>query len=836
MKNRNAFVACFLLSIVLMGTLSNFLPASQASVNITQSYVEGDHIRFFLKVWPTNLIPDLTINSSWAITIPIIDGSIGTNEWNDSFKSVIYGFNEPSPLYVKNDKDRLYVAVFIPSDHSADTDKLSIYFYPTSIYQTDFPHPAIDMYSNGTTKTNQLDGSLWSTKLTAEGRSWEFSVPIYSLSISDPLLRCNVEIYLSDGVNTPEEKQPHWPAFPNGVPIWWGSMGLARSSSENGEGITFLTLMSDLVPIVEKGYENLSNLLSYSPYSGSQISIEMNTNLYAIGVAGVAGNPIYIATVPTSPQVFFHELAHDFITLRSVGAIDEAEAQYIQIIFDTSITGPSQKDMLVKWYDPSQYKFPLVSLEEYFRSVLKNYEKNGARFGDLDLNLISNYDAEAIMEGILYYVVDTYGWKTLSRLSIYHDENTKTLDAWYPNANQTMHQINQWVYALSLGAGTDLTDLFRNRWHFPLINGNPFPCAISYDGVTYWTTIDTDRVVDIDTLKFDPLQKKISFQILGGSLGGHCNITIPKTLLKQNATSAWAIKINGTSTNYTFRENQTHTSISFNLSDTGPENIILTGAETIQPLITVTSSAHGSVSPGSQMVNWGTDVSLTISPQAGYHVADVKVNGTSVGAVTSYNFTVTGSTTIEASFAINTFNITVSAGVGGFISPTGIVSVNYGGSQNFNITANTGYHIADVAVDNASQGVVSHYSFTNVQVAHTITASFAINTYTVTVVQTTNGQITPGNATVNYGSNQVFFITPNIGYYISSLTVDGSPITVAPSYTFNNVTNAHTITATFGLTPGIPEFPSLAIFLASTALTMSVAVAPTLRKRKTAKN
>jgi len=49
-------------------------------------------------------------------------------------------------------------------------------------------------------------------------------------------------------------------------------------------------------------------------------------------------------------------------------------------------------------------------------------------------------------------------------------------------------------------------------------------------------------------------------------------------------------------------------------------------------------------------------------------------------------------------------------------------------SQSFTITPDTGYHIADVVVDGVFQGAVSSYTFTNIHAAHTITASFAINT------------------------------------------------------------------------------------------------------------
>ena len=71
--------------------------------------------------------------------------------------------------------------------------------------------------------------------------------------------------------------------------------------------------------------------------------------------------------------------------------------------------------------------------------------------------------------------------------------------------------------------------------------------------------------------------------------------------------------------------------------------------------ITPTVGAHGSVSPATaQTVSSGDDASFTITPDAGYKVRDVVVDGTSVGAVTSYEFTeVTTDHTIDVSFVAN---------------------------------------------------------------------------------------------------------------------------------------------------------------------------------------
>ena len=40
-------------------------------------------------------------------------------------------------------------------------------------------------------------------------------------------------------------------------------------------------------------------------------------------------------------------------------------------------------------------------------------------------------------------------------------------------------------------------------------------------------------------------------------------------------------------------------------------------------------------------------------------------------------------------------------------------------------------------------------------------------------------------------------MTPNTGYKIATVTVDGSAVATNPTYTFSNITSNHTISATF---------------------------------------
>ena len=142
--------------------------------------------------------------------------------------------------------------------------------------------------------------------------------------------------------------------------------------------------------------------------------------------------------------------------------------------------------------------------------------------------------------------------------------------------------------------------------------------------------------------------------------------------------------------------------------------------------------------------------------------------------------------------------IQASAGVGGSISPSGDMVLSSGADQPFTITAYAGYHISDVKVDDSSIGVVGNYTFTNVTSYHTIAASFAVNTCTITATAGTGGGISPSGAVpVTYGGNQTFTITANPFYRIYDVKVDGGSVGVGSSYPFSNVTIDHTIAATF---------------------------------------
>ncbi len=229
--------------------------------------------------------------------------------------------------------------------------------------------------------------------------------------------------------------------------------------------------------------------------------------------------------------------------------------------------------------------------------------------------------------------------------------------------------------------------------------------------------------------------------------------------------------------------------------------------------INATAGFGGTITPnGIATYNYGASQEYVINAAPGYTITTITVNGTPVvvpANATTYTHTfanITANQTITATFTVNTYSITATAGLNGTITPAGVTTVDYNNAQVYTIAPAVGYHIVDVVVDGLSMGPISTYTFANVMENHTIAATFAINTYTLTASINGNGTITPaGVTTVNYGANQTYTIAPAAGSVIVDVIVDGTPMGVVTSYTFTNVDADHTIqvitsSATFNVT------------------------------------
>jgi len=228
--------------------------------------------------------------------------------------------------------------------------------------------------------------------------------------------------------------------------------------------------------------------------------------------------------------------------------------------------------------------------------------------------------------------------------------------------------------------------------------------------------------------------------------------------------------------------------------------------------IVASAGAHGSIDPsGSLPVSHGSDLGFTLAPDIGYHVDSLYVDGVPVTPASSHSFTnVTANHTLHATFAIDVFTISASAGPHGGIDPSGPVPVNYGADQAFAIAPATGYHLDSLFVDGTPVTPATGHTFTNVTANHAIHATFAIDVFTIVASAGSHGAIDPaGSVGVDYGADREFTITPDAGYHVDSLYVDGAPVAPVSPYTFTDVQAGHTIHATFLVNPAVPAITLL---------------------------
>ena len=254
---------------------------------------------------------------------------------------------------------------------------------------------------------------------------------------------------------------------------------------------------------------------------------------------------------------------------------------------------------------------------------------------------------------------------------------------------------------------------------------------------------------------------------------------------------------------------KTITSLTFNITSAGGTN---TGLAEIMvyglPILTVTATpgSNGTLDPSTTSpasIVYGNTTAFKFNATTGYHVASITDTCGGSGytntsnSVSTYTYTtpaITAACTVSATFAINQYTLTYTPGAGGSISGSSPQTVNYGGSGTA-VTAvpATGYHFvqwSDLSTTNprTDTGVTANIS---------VTASFAINTYTLTYTAGANGSISGTSPqTVNYGgSGTAVTAVPALGYHF----VNWSDSSTANPRTDTNVTANITVTASFAI-------------------------------------
>ncbi|MBN2018737.1 MAG: hypothetical protein JW749_00770 [Sedimentisphaerales bacterium] len=202
--------------------------------------------------------------------------------------------------------------------------------------------------------------------------------------------------------------------------------------------------------------------------------------------------------------------------------------------------------------------------------------------------------------------------------------------------------------------------------------------------------------------------------------------------------------------------------------------------------ITASAGPHGFVAPTSAVVDYNGSQCFTASPDTGYEIDKWYLDGNEVQTGGGYClFNITANHTVNVTFKIMTFTVSGTAGENGSIAPTS-ADVNYGGSQMFTATPDTGYEVDKWQVDSVDvQTGGLTYNLTNVTAANTISVTFKILRFSISGYVIEPDEVTAVEGVVIH-TDDVNLMTDVNGFY--EFTVDyGWSGTVTPQkdgYTF----------------------------------------------------
>ena len=235
---------------------------------------------------------------------------------------------------------------------------------------------------------------------------------------------------------------------------------------------------------------------------------------------------------------------------------------------------------------------------------------------------------------------------------------------------------------------------------------------------------------------------------------------------------------------------------------------------TTYSLTTQVNGGHGTISASKTGLTAGSTETIAFTPEVGYEIDTVTVNGTATS--------VSGNT-LNVTMNVNKTVIVTYKATGG-----GEHTHSYG--SEWKNDADNHWHECscgdktDVAAHTASDWIIDTPATTTtsgskhkectvckrVLETGTIPATGGggggYSYYTIKATAEAGGSISPsGNVSVREGRDQLFTITPDKGYAVSNVKIDGKSIGAVKSYTFENVSRTHTIEVIFMKANGNPQ-------------------------------
>ncbi len=247
--------------------------------------------------------------------------------------------------------------------------------------------------------------------------------------------------------------------------------------------------------------------------------------------------------------------------------------------------------------------------------------------------------------------------------------------------------------------------------------------------------------------------------------------------------------------------------------------------------VTIGTIEHGAVTADKMTAKIGEDVTFKITSDTGYDVSSFKVNGSDVDYVTKEDSTtgktyweakvkmVSGGLTVTAEFKLGVYPIEWNPTDHGTIAVEGgKTSATYGEDVKFIFTPETGYEINYFTINGEQVQWASDNTYTTTMSEYGlfVTVQFGLENETITVNAVEHGTIEHKNKADDsqdylYGDTAVVTVTPNEGFMIETITVDGKAIEVPEDkkggYSFEQLVEKDlNISATFTDVHTISEF------------------------------
>ena len=247
--------------------------------------------------------------------------------------------------------------------------------------------------------------------------------------------------------------------------------------------------------------------------------------------------------------------------------------------------------------------------------------------------------------------------------------------------------------------------------------------------------------------------------------------------------------------------------------------------------VTIGTMEHGAVTADKMTAKIGEDVTFKITSDTGYDVNFFKVNGSDVRYEAKEDPTtgktygeakvkmVSGGLTVTAEFKLAVYTIEWDTPTHGTIAVEGDkTKATYGEEVKFIFTPETGYEIKYLTINEEQVQWASDNTYTTIMGEYGlfVTVQFGLENETITVNAGEHGTIEHKNKADDtqdylYGDTAVVTVTPNEGFMIETITVDGKAIQVPEDkkggYSFEQLVEKDlNISATFTDVHTISEF------------------------------